>query len=253
MPRQNKLIWIFLSLLLTFFCGLCIVLLFKFNHAKQKLEDAAGIIESLGKAVFTIQTDIKDTLDIETSFRIPCSIPVQVQMLVMVNTPIQMDVPVKKELQIPFSMYINEIIPLDTFFRYPDGIMAKINDSIPIDSRLKIKFWPGMRIPFKTSGSIPMNQVLNIEPGGMRVVSEIPIRLNISDNIPVFLDFTLAVSDTLSMPMQINSRASISFYTDLPVQGRLPIHVMAPVEIDFSKTMLKERFDSLAFVLRNVL
>lgn len=240
-------------MLLILLSGLLVVLFIKFQNAKQKLDEAASIIESLGKAVFSIETDIKDTLDIETSFRVPCSIPVQVQMMIMVQAPINMDVPVKKDMLIPFSLRINEIMPLDTFFRYPEGISAYVSDSISIDNQLKIKFWPGMKIPFRTSGSIPMNQVLNIKPGGMRIASEIPIRINISDSIPVFLDFTLAVSDTMSMPLQINSRATISFYTDLPVQGRLPIHVMAPVEIDFSKTMLKERFDSLAFVLRKVL
>jgi hypothetical protein len=253
MPRKYKpkyFIYIFVLLLLAVSA---ILLINKVIDSQKKLNQAADIIESLGTTSFFIDADIQDSIDINTSFYIPVSIPVHVLMNVSVNVPLNMNVGVKKTLKIPYSVKINDLMPVDTFFRFPEGINAAVNDTIPINDRLKIKFWPGMKIPFLVNGSVQLNQTLSLNPGKIRVASEIPIHLQLNDSIPVFLDFMVPVSDTLPMDMLIDSDAMISFYASLPVKGKLPLKMKTPVLIDFSKTPLKGKFDSLASVMRKIL
>ncbi|MFH0894833.1 MAG: hypothetical protein V2A54_10405 [Bacteroidota bacterium] len=253
MSSKNKtgIIAIVLAVLLP--VALAIYLSLKLNESREKLNQAADIIESLGNASFTIDADIQDSIEINTSFRIPVSIPVHVRMNVSVNAPLDMNVPINRQLNIPFSVKINQMLPVDTVFRFPAGIQALVNDSIPLNSRMKIKFWPGMRIPFKVQGTVPFNKALKLDPGNVRVASNIPVRLSLSDSIPVFLDFSVPVKDTIPMNLFIDSDAQITFYTSLPVRGRLPLKMKTPVKVDFSKTPLKARFDSLARVMRKIM
>jgi hypothetical protein len=230
-----------------------ILLINKISDSQKKLNQAADIIESLGKTTFTIDADIHDSIDINTSFTIPVSIPVHVVMKVKVDAPLNMNVPVKRSMTIPYSIVINEIMPVDTFFQFPEGITAAVNDSIPLNSRVKTKFWPGIKVPVTISGSMPINQTLSLNPEKLRVSSNIPIRLQLNDSIPVYLDFSIPVNDSIPMELLIDADAQISFYAPLPVKGRLPLDMNTPVKVDFSKTPLKAKFDSLANVMRKIL
>lgn len=251
MNTKNRYVVFIIAILLLVFSA--ILLINKVFDSQKKINQAADIIESLGNTSFTIYTKINDSIDINTSFSIPVSIPVHVLMSVKVDAPMNMKVLVQKTLKIPYSVRIQEIMPVDTFFKLPEGIKADVDDTITLNSRLKIKFWPGMRIPFLVNGNLPLNQTLNINPGIIRVASEIPIRLCLNDSIPVFLDFIVPVQDTIPLNLLIDADAQISFYLPLPVKGKLPLQMNTPVKIDFSKTPLKAKFDSLADVMRKIL
>lgn len=253
MASKSGLRYILPSVFLVLMVVAAIFLINKVYDSQSKLEQAADIIESLGNTSFTIDADIQDSIEINTSFIIPVSIPVHVVMNVKVDAPLNMNVPFNKTLKIPYSVEINEIMPIDTLFRFPDGITADVNDTIPIHQKLKIRFWPGMNIPFSVSGKMPLNQSLSLNPGKIHVSSEIPIHLQLNDSIPVFLDFKVPVRDTIPMNLVIDADAMISFYASLPVTGKIPLKMNTPVKVDFSKTPLKAKFDSLAAVMRKIL
>jgi hypothetical protein len=254
MPSNRKTRFILYSAAIVLLLTVMSVLLInKVIDSQKKLNQAADIIESLGNTSFSIDADIQDSIDINTSFDIPVSIPVHVVMSVRLDAPLSMSVPVKKSMHIPYSINITEIIPVDTFFRFPDGITAAVDDSIALNTQLKIKFWPGIRLPFNVTGNMPLNQTLSLNPEKLRVSSDIPIHLSLNDSMPVFLDFIVPVQDTIPMNLVIDADALISFYAPLPVKGKLPLKMITPVEIDFSKTPLKAKFDSLAKVMREIL
>lgn len=230
-----------------------VLLINKVIDSQEKLNQAADIIESLGNTSFFIDADISDSIDINTSFSIPVSIPVHVLMNVSVNVPLNMNVPVIQTLKIPYSVRIDEIMPVDTFFTFPDGITTNVNDSIDLNTKFKTRIWPGIRFPVTISGSIPLKQTLYLDPEKLHVSSEIPVHLRLNDSIPVYLDFTVPVKENIPMKLQIDADAMISFYIPLPVKGKLPLKMNTPVEIDFSKTPLKAKFDSLANVMRKIL
>ncbi|MFH0866000.1 MAG: hypothetical protein V1904_07380 [Bacteroidota bacterium] len=250
---KTKTRYVTFTLILLLLAVSAILLINKVINSQKKLNQAADIIESLGQTSFTIDADIHDSIDIATTFRIPASIPVHVLMNITVDAPLNINVPVTKFIQIPYSVRINEIMPVDTFFNFPEGINAAVNDTIPIDDRMRIQFWPGIQIPFVIKGTMPLNQTLSLNPGKMRVACEIPVHLLLNDTIPVYLDFTVPVKDTIPMNLLIDADALITFYTSLPVEGRLPLQLNTPVKIDFSKTPLKAKFDSLANVMRKIL
>lgn len=250
---KTKSRYIALTLILLLLAVSVILLINKVSDSQKKLNQAADIIESLGKTSFSIDADISDSIDINTSFTIPISIPVHVRMNVSVNAPLSMNVPVMQTLKIPYSVRIDEIMPVDTFFIFPEGITTNINDSIGFNTKIKTRIWPGIRFPVTISGSMPLKQSLYLDPEKLHVSSEIPVHLRLNDSIPVYLDFTVPVKDTLPMNLLIDADATISFYAPLPVKGRLPLKMNTPVEIDFSKTPLKAKFDSLANVMRKIL
>jgi hypothetical protein len=230
-----------------------LVLLLKLSDAREKLDDAAEILESMGISKFDIDAEIHDTIPINTSFRVPISIPVHVSMWIDVTAPVQMNVPVRKELMIPVNLSINELLSVDTLFGFPDGLRAPVNDSIPFEEKVKIRMFGLFKIPFKSSATIHLNQDMFFNPESVRVSSQIPVQMQIHDSIPVFLDFMMPVNDSLHFPLKVSSKAMISFYEDFPVEGNIPIHMNSPVPLDFSKTPLKAKFDSLANIMRNLL
>ena len=228
-------------------------LLIKLNDARHKLDEAANILESMGNSKFDIDAEIHDTVAINTSFKVLTSVPVHVSMWIDVAAPVQMNVPVKKELMIPVHLSIDELLSVDTLFRFPDGLKAPVHDSIPFNEKIAIRMFGLFKIPFKSSGTIHLDQDMFFNPEAVRVASEIPVQMQINDSIPVYLDFNMPVNDSLHFPLKISSRAMISFYEDFPVEGEIPIDMNSPVPLDFSKTPLKAKFDSLANIMRNLL
>ncbi|PLW94355.1 MAG: hypothetical protein C0592_03100 [Marinilabiliales bacterium] len=251
---MNKKLSIILFVAAFLISGLIIIaLLIKLSDARQKLDEAANILESMGNSKFDIDAEIHDTIAINTSFHVQVSIPVHVSMWIDVNAPVQMNVPVQKELMIPVHLIIDEMLSVDTLFHFPDGFTAPVNDSIPLDDKIKIRFLGLFRVPFRSTGQIRLNQDMFFNPEAVRVASEIPVQMQIYDSIPVFLNFTMPVNDSLHFPLKVSSQAMISFYEDFPVEGDIPIHMNSPVPLDFSKTPLKAKFDSLADIMRNLL
>lgn len=254
MHSKRIIKYILLILIIILLAVSSVLLIFKVRDSQQKLNQAADIIESLGNTSFFIDADILDSLDINTSFSIPVSIPVHVVMKVSVDAPLNMNVPVKQTLKIPYSVKIDEIMPLDTIFTFPDGLTTNVNDSIDVkNAKFRTRFWPGIRVPVTINGSMPLKQTLSLDPEKLHVSSEIPVHLRLNDSIPVYLDFTVPVKDKIPMELVIDADAMISFYAPLPVRGKIPLKMNTPVKIDFSKTPLKQKFDSLAKVMRKIL
>ncbi len=248
--KKNYILLIAAILVITIIASFVFI---KIRHAQQKLNQAAEIIENIGNSSFFIETDISDTIHVSTCIIIPVSIPVNVSLSMMLDAPLSMNVPVDKNLTVPFALNIEKIVPVDTFFHFPDKLYPFINDTLALESKMKIKFWPGFKIPFKVEGNIPISQNLNLDLKTVKVSSEIPISISINDSMPVKLDFELPVNQNISFPLKINTRANISFIEKVPIEADFPIQLQVPVEVDFKKTPLKLKFDSLASVLREVL
>ena len=225
----------------------------KIRHAQNKLNTAANIIENIGNSSFCVETDVKDTIPIKTFISIPFSIPVNVAMNMTIDVPLNMSVPINKQLTIPFTLAIHEIVPVDTLFDFPEKLSPLIEDTIGVNSKMKIRFWPGFRIPFRVEGNIPVQKCLNLDMKTVRVSTKIPISMSLRDSIPVTLDFDLPINETVSFPLNIYTCATISFVDKVPIEAIFPIQLKAPVEVDFKKTPLKNKFDSLSAVLREVL
>ncbi|HBG69633.1 MAG: hypothetical protein A2W93_12595 [Bacteroidetes bacterium GWF2_43_63] len=226
---------------------------YKIRNAQQKLNVAADIIESIGNSSFFVEADVKDTIPVSTYISIPISIPVNVALNMTMDVPLNMNVPIHKNLTIPFSLDIHQIVPVDTLFNFPDKLDPLIDDTLGLDTKMKIRFWPGFRIPFRVEGNIPVNQNLSLDMKTVRVAASIPISMSLHDSIPVLLDFEIPVNESVSFPLKINTRATISFVEKVPIEADFPIQLKAPVEVDFKKTPLKAKFDSLSAVLREVL
>lgn len=227
--------------------------IWKLRIAQEKLNTAADIIENIGNSSFIVETEVNDTIPVNTCISIPVAIPVNVSLTMTMDVPLSMSVPVRKNLSVPFQLDIRKIVPVDTLFTFPDKLSPLIDDTLGLNSKMKIRFWPGFRIPFKVEGNIPLQQNLSLDMKTVHVSADIPISMSLSDSIPVKLDFELPVNENVSLPLVINTRAMISFVSKVPIDAEFPINLNAPVEVDFKKTPLKQKFDSLSAVLREVL
>lgn len=245
--------WFAIIVLTLLLIGTWVVLLMYYHAAESRMQQAADLIESIGDAKFFVEADINDTMPVKSSIRIPVQIPVLVSMSIMVDVPITMDVAVNNEMKVPFDLTIKQIVPVDTFFQFPDPVSAYVNDSLSLASKLKIRLWPGFNIPFSVKGEVPMQQGLIFSMQSMRISADIPIAMRVQDSIPVHLDMNIPIQEHLQWPMMVNSKATITFYEELPIEAMFPIHLKVPVEVDFSKTPLQSKFDSLGNIMRKVL
>ncbi len=250
---ERKKMWLIFSVFALTMLLVLIFALLRLQHAQKKLGESADMIESIGNSRFNVEALVTDTIPVSTYITIPISIPVQVSMSMTFDAPIHMNVPVNKSLMIPFSIDISQIIPVDTLFNFPDKLNPLISDTLDMATKMKIKFWPGFKIPFHVEGQVPLQQNLSLDMQTVRVSANIPIAMSINDSIPVRLDFELPVNETVSMPLKINTRATITFIEKIPIEADFPIQLKAPVEVDFGKTPMKAKFDSLARMMREVL
>ncbi len=230
-----------------------VVALTKYRKADAQLDKAADMIEEIGRSRFEVIAEVDDTMPLSTTINIPVSVPVRVSMNLSIDAPFTMNVPVNQELNIPFHLDIQELIPIDTVFHFPDAIAPYVNDSFGLATKMDVRIFPGFRVPFRVSGIIPLNENLSFEMPSMRVKAVIPIEIDISESIPVKLSFNLPLNQNINLPLHINTAATISFIQEIPVHADFPVHLAVPVPVDFGSTPLKPRFDSLSRMLRDVL
>ncbi|MEJ7677377.1 MAG: hypothetical protein WKG06_05785 [Segetibacter sp.] len=222
-----------------------------YNNAQKNLLEAAENLRAIGNGVIYDTVYFDSTIPVDTEIRIERTIPVNLNMKLKDSLKIILTKKQSLSLKIPISIDIDKVLHIDTTLILPDTLKLTTNGNIAIDQKFTIlrKF----KIPLKSI--IPLkNELLNARlQGSTTFISDIPIRMNIHDSLPIDLDLIIPIDQKAKIDYLVKNMALISFPKKLNIKGLIPIHLIIPIKISLSNTLLKKYLDSTAYNLNNIL
>ncbi len=156
-------------------------------------------------------------------------------------------------MMVPIRIGVKDYIRLDTSISIRDGLKISLDDTIPIDQKLKLPIFgkSGPNVPVQ--GNILLKQNLNIDfRESIPVQGMIPVDMIIIDTLPIGIKMTIPVEMLVPVNIPLKTSARISFPNGIPVHGNIPIDLTIPVDIPVGETALAEYFNSLAKGLREL-
>jgi len=233
-----------LSAILTF------VLLVVYFNAKKNLFDAAQNLKEIGNGIITDTVSFDSEIPLDTEISILRTV-VDLKMTLNDSLKIMLTKNQPLNLKIPIDIDLDKMLHVDAILTLNDTLKFTTKGDIPIDQKFTV--FGKFKIPVKAS--IPLkNESFSAKlQGPTRFTSDIPIRLNINDSLPVNLNLVIPIDQKAKIEYLIKNSALISFPQKLRIKGMIPIHLKIPIQIPLSKTVLKKYLDSTATNLNNIL
>ncbi len=232
-----------LSLLVSI--GLMIGLAAFYLKAKGRLKDAATNLHQLGNQSIYYVAAVSDSIPLHTAINITNQVPVQLLMKLSDSLRIVMPVTYNHTLNIPVNLNIDKVLHIDTLLELPEPLKLAVNGNIPVDQKFEMVSLGHIKI--KVKADIPIDEQLNARLSQQtRFKSDIPIRMQIKDHIPVVLNLRIPVNQKIKIDLPIKNMAQVGFPGKLNITGMIPIHLKVPVNIPLAKTPLKYYLDKTA-------
>lgn len=202
-----------------------------------------------------VQTiDVKDTIPLNSAIMVTDAMSVGIDMMVETTIPFTAEIPVDEKLLVPIRMGVKDYVSLDTTIRIVDIINIQVDDTIPMNQKMKMPIFGKSGPSFPIAGNIPLKQSLSVSfDEEMHVKSVIPIDLLIIDTLPIGIQMRIPVNLDIPIKIPIHSTAKVSFNEAMPVDGAIPIEMKIPVDIPLSETALSTYFLKMAKGLKGLM
>ena len=252
--KNNKLLTYGFVALLLLNVGTIAVLLMVKSKAEKRLANASGFLRELGEQEINHLVEVRDTIDVETEISITQPVPVDIDMLIRDKIPVRMNVGVHDGISVPISLNINEVVHVDTSITMPDKANVHANSVIPVSQKFTW-LWGKKKGPkLKIKADIPLDQDMEIAfRDKLRFQSDIPVRFNLKDKLPVELDLDIPVDQKIDLALLVKQRAVVGFPVNLKMKGKIPIIMDIPVKIPLRDTPIKTYLDKTADELDGML
>ena len=251
---KNKPLTIGFIVLLLLNLGTVAVLLMVKSKAENRLTNASRYLRELADQAIDHLVQVRDTIDVETEISITQPVPVDIDMLIRDKIPVKMNVGVHDGITVPVSLNINEIVHVDTSITMPDKANVHATSVIPVNQKFTW-LWGKKKGPkMKIKADIPLDQDMEIAfREKLRFQSDIPVRFNLKDKLPVELDLDIPVDQKIDLALAIDQRAVVGFPVNLKMKGKIPITMDIPVKIPLRDTPIKTYLDKTADELDGML
>jgi hypothetical protein len=233
--------------------GIIISLLVVLSVMQGRLAKLGDTMAMMAEQHITKTISVNDTIPLNSSIMVTDAMSVGIDMMVETTIPFRAEIPVSQNMLVPIRIGVNEYIKLDTTIRIKDVVHIQVNDTIPMNQKMKMPIF-GKRGPsFPIAGNIPLQQDLAVSFNEvMHVESMIPINLLIIDTLPIGLQMRIPVDLLIPIKIPIHSMAKVSFKEAMPVDGSIPIKMDIPVDIPMAETSLAEYFRKMAEGLKGL-
>ncbi|MFT7613628.1 MAG: hypothetical protein ACI9J3_002603 [Parvicellaceae bacterium] len=239
--------------------GLIAVLLVALDISNERLQSLGNIMDEMADDHIVYSMEITQDMPVKTNILIEDEVTVDIRMLVESEIPFTAEIPVTEQMLIPFRIGVSDYITLDTTIDIVDEVHIFVDDTIPLDQRMKIKMFgekkngdlrgPNMHV----RSNIPLHQDLLVSFNeSMHVNSTIPIEMLIIDTLPVGLSMRIPVDVMVPVRIPIRSTAKVSFSESMPIDANIPIHITVPIDIPLKETSLAGYFKRMAKGMRNL-
>jgi hypothetical protein len=254
LSKFQKVTMLLLAIALTASVGIIIALLLVLKVAETRLHKIGDVMELMAVQHIQQTINVNDTIPLNSNIMVMDEMSVGINMVVETTIPFRAEIPVDQNMLVPFKIGVKDYIKLDTTIQIKDVVNIQVDDTLPLNQKLKMPVFGnfGPSIPIK--GSIPIKQKLKVsfnEP--IAVHSLIPVDLLIIDTLPVGLKMRIPVNLQIPLKIPIRSIAKVSFKEAMPVNGKIPIKMSIPVDIPLSETSLATYFRKMAEGLRGLM
>ena len=252
--KNNKLLtYGFFALLFINVATIAVLLMVK-GKAEKRLANASGFLRELGEQEIDHLVKVRDTIDVETEITITQPVPVDIDMLIKDKIPVRMNVDVKDGITVPIALNINEVVHVDTSITMPDQAKVHAASGIPVNQKFTW-LWGKKKGPkLKIKADIPLDQDMQIAfTDKLHFVSDIPVRFNLKDKLPVDLDLNIPIDQKIDLNLLVKQRAIVGFPVNLKMRAKIPITMDIPVKIPLRDTPIKTYLDKTANELDGML
>lgn len=254
MEKFKKRIVLFLSLALIISVVLIIVLLSALKIMEFRLDKIGNTMEEMAVQHIVTNVDVNEDIPLNSAISVTEDLTVNIDMFISTEIPFTAMIPVSEDMLVPIRMGVKDYISLDTLIWVKDQITILVDDTIPLNQKMKVPIFGknrGPSVPIKSK--IPLKQSLLIdfeEP--LPVKSTIPIDMLVIDTLPIGIEMSIPVDLMVPVKIPIKQSAKISFNGPMPVDATIPISMKIPVDIPLEETSLAKYFRKLASGLRGL-
>lgn len=242
-----------LILLLLVSSGIIAALLITLQVSERRLEALGNVMGEMAEQHIITEVTVDESIPLQSDISVMDELVVNIDMTVNTEIPFTAKIPVSEEMLVPFKIGVKDYIKLDTTIQVTDWVNIDVNDTIPLDQKVKLPIFGkrGPSMPIK--GKIPVNQQLNVGFSELLPVhSVVPVEMLIIDTLPVGLDMKIPVNVMVPVSLPIRQQAKITFNGAMPVDAMIPITLTIPVDIPLAETSLAVYFRKLAAGLKGL-
>jgi hypothetical protein len=253
MTKFNKRVVIFLTIALLINFGIIGVLLTALSVSEKRLQVLGDTMEEMAEQHIITEVTVDEIIPLKSDIWVTDEIEVGINMVVKSEIPFTAMIPVNENMLIPFKIGVKDYIKLDTTIQITDFVNIAVDDTIPLNQKVKLPIF-GKRGPsIPIVGKIPVKQDLRVGFNELLPVhSIVPIDMLIIDTLPVGLSMKIPVDVMVPVHIPLKSTARITFTQAMPVDAQIPITLTIPVDIPLSETSLAIYFRKMAEGLRGL-
>ena len=254
LTKFQKRVMLFLTIAFVISFVLIGVLLAALKIMEFRLNNIGNTMEEMAVQHIITDVEVNEDIPLNSAITVTDDLTVNIDMFIQTEIPFTAMIPVSEEMLVPIRMGVKDYIALDTLIWVKDQITILVDDTIPLDQKMKMTIFGkdrGPSVPIKSK--IPLNQSLLVdfeEP--LPVRSTIPIDMLIIDTLPIGIEMSIPVDVMVPVKIPIKQTAKISFNGPMPVDAMIPISMNIPVDIPLEETSLAKYFRKLAGGLKGL-
>jgi len=240
-----------LALLINF--GIIGVLITALNVSEGRLQIIGETMEEMAVQHIITEVTVDEAIPVKTNIAITSEVEVGIDMLVESKIPFRAEIPVNEDMLIPFKIGVKDYIKLDTTISVTDYVNILVDDTIPLNQKVKLPIFGkrGPSVPIQ--GLIPVKQSLYVGfEEDLKVHSVVPVDLLIIDTLPVGLSMKIPVDLMVPIRIPLHTNATVTFGDAMPVNADIPITLTIPVDIPLEETSLAYYFKKMAAGLKGL-
>lgn len=242
-----------LSLLLMISIGLIVTLLIVLQVTERRLYAVGDVMEEMAEQHIITEVTVDESIPLNSEITVMDELVVNIDMEVNTEIPFTAQIPVTEEMLVPFKIGVKDYIKLDTTIQVTDFVNIDVDDTIPLNQKVKLPIFGERGPSMPIQGKIPVKQQLKVGFSELLPVhSVVPIDMLIIDTLPVGLDMKIPVNVMVPVKLPIKQQAKITFNGAMPVDANIPITLTIPVDIPLKETSLALYFRKLAVGLKGL-
>ena len=249
--QKRMFVAVVIALLINF--GIIGVLITALNVSERRLQVIGDTMEEMAQQHIITEVTVDEAIPVQTSIAIEGAVVVGIDMIVESEIPFRAEIPVNENMLIPFKIGVKDYIKLDTTIIVTDYVNILVDDTIPLNQKVKLPIF-GKRGPWvPIQGKIPVKQSLYVGFNeALKVNSVVPVDLMIIDTLPVGLSMKIPVDLMVPVRIPLHTKATVTFGEAMPIVADIPITLTIPVDIPLEETSLAYYFKKMAAGLKGL-
>lgn len=180
--------WVASLLALALLINFCIliILLAALNITKKRLNNLGDTLEQTAQQHIITEIKLDENIQLNTNVYVSDEISVGIQLVLETMIPFKAEIPVNENIMVPIRIGVKDYIKLDTIIQASGTFLIDVDDTIPLDQKVKVLVLGKNGLNLPVQGNIKLKQSLKTEFDELVPVKGlIPVDMLIVDTLHV--------------------------------------------------------------------